>query len=238
MSGDNAEPIYIRAASKSNGITSIVIGLVGLFVSALWFVLLPSWLVLAGIFITSASLIALLIGYFKVREPEFSLEMTPEHIIYRHRLGRWQIDWDNLQRADCPKVRAGLTHVELETVGFKLKDYRNFLHSISPRLATHLLMEQRPLLLQNSEDNCATGSCYEQSMFDDKHFTLSDGTVLTGVKAMLANRMVELRRRLGFDVYIATSDIDRTPTEFAALIAQCQQARAQLKREAQSSLNE
>mgnify|MGYP001208758765 CR=1 FL=1 len=42
-----------------------------------------------------------------------------------------KIDWDNLQRADCPKVRAGLTHVELETVGFKLKDYRNFLHSIS-----------------------------------------------------------------------------------------------------------
>ena len=99
-------------------------------------------------------------------------------------------------------------------------------------------MGKRPLLLQNSEDNCATGSCYEQSMFDDKHFTLSDGTVLTGVKAMLANRMVELRRRLGFDVYIATSDIDRTPTEFAALIAQCQQARAQLKLETQSSINE
>ncbi|NDV92094.1 DUF2982 domain-containing protein [Alteromonas sp. 345S023] len=225
MSGSSAEPIFIRAASKSNGITSIVIGAAGLAVSALWFVVLPSWLFLAGIFITSASLVALLIGYFKVREPEFSLEITKQHIVYRHRLGNWQIDWDNLQRAGCPRIRQGLTHVELETVGFKLTDYSNFLHSISPRLATHLLMEQRPLLLQNTDENCASGNCYEQTMFDDNHFKLSDGTVLTGVKAMLANRMVELRRRLGFDVYIATSDIDRTPGEFAAFIAQCQQAR-------------
>lgn len=225
MSGSSAEPIFIRAASKSNGITSIVIGAAGLAFAALWFVLLPSWLFLAGIFITSASLVALLVGYFKVREPEFSLEITKEHIVYRHRLGSWQIHWDNLQRADCPRVRQGLTHVELETVGFKLKDYSDFLHSISPRLATHLLMEQRPLLLQNTDESCATGSCYEQSMFDDNHFTLSDGTVLTGVKAMLANRMAELRRRLGFDVYIATSDIDRSPEEFAALMAQCQQVR-------------
>lgn len=62
-------------------------------------------------------------------------------------------------------------------------------------------------------------------MFDDNHFTLNNGTVLTGVKAMLANRMAELRKRLGYDVFIATSDIDRTPEEFAALISQCQAAR-------------
>jgi hypothetical protein len=42
---------------------------------------------------------------------------------------------------------------------------------------------------------------------------------------MLANRMAELRKRLGYDVFIATSDIDRTPEEFAALISQCQAAR-------------
>ena len=225
MSGSNIEPIFIRAASKSNGITSIVIGLAGLVVSLLWFLLLPEWLFLAGIFITSASLVTLLVGYFKVREPEFSLEITTEFIIYRHRLGSWNIHWDNLQRAGCPKVRKGLEQVELETIGFKIKDYSDFLTTISPRLATHLLMEQRPLLLQNNEDSCATGSCYEQSMFDDNQFTLSDGTVLTGVKAMLGNRMNELRQRLGFDVYIAASEIDRDPSQFAELITQCQKTR-------------
>ena len=225
MSGNNIEPIYIRAASKSNGITSIVIGLAGLIVSLLCFFLLPEWLFLAGIFITSASLVTLLVGYFKVREPEFSLEITTECIIYRHRLGSWTIHWDNLQRAGCPKVTKGLEQVELETIGFKIKDYSDFLKTISPRLATHLLMEQRPLLLQNNESSCSTGSCYEQSMFDDNQFTLSDGTVLTGVKAMLGNRMSELRRRLGFDVYIAASEIDREPRQFASLVTQCQEAR-------------
>ena len=44
MSGTNVEPIYIRASSKSNGITSIVLGCVGLFIAALWLAFLPDWL--------------------------------------------------------------------------------------------------------------------------------------------------------------------------------------------------
>lgn len=225
MSGNNAEPILIRAMSKSNGITSVIIGMVGIAVSALWFWLLPDWLFLAGIFLTSAALVTLLVGYFKLREPDYSLEMTTEHIIYRHRLGSWMIHWDNLQRADCPRVRQGFEHIELETVGFKIKDYTDFLTTISPRLATHLLMEQRPLLFHDNQENCSSGSCYEESMFDESQYVLTDGRVLTGIKAMLANRMAELRKRLGYDVFIASSEIDRSADEFAALISQCQAAR-------------
>ena len=51
MSGANADSIFIRAASKSNGITSIVFGAIGLVIAALWLTLLPEWLFLAGIFI-------------------------------------------------------------------------------------------------------------------------------------------------------------------------------------------
>ncbi|BFT28916.1 hypothetical protein D210916BOD24_00920 [Alteromonas sp. D210916BOD_24] len=225
MSGTSAEPIYIRAASKSNGITSIVIGVVGLVIAALWLTLLPEWLFLAGIFITSAALVCLLVGYFKIREPDFSLEIAKDYITYQHRLGSWRIHWNNLQRVDCPKVRLGLDHVPLEAVGFRLKSYSDFLNTISPRLATHLLMEQRPLLMQNTDENCASGSCYEQSMFDDKPYVMEDGSVIKGVKAMLAHRMVELRKRLGFDIFIASSELDRDAQAFAALIAQCQRAR-------------
>ncbi len=225
MSGTSAEPIFIRAASKSNGITTVVFGVVGLVIAALWLAFLPDWLFLAGIFVTSAALVCLLVGYFKIREPDFSLEIAQDFITYRHRLGSWRIHWEDLQRADCPKVRHGLDHVPLETIGFRLKSYTDFLNTISPRLATHLLMEQRPLLMQNTDANCASGSCYEQSMFDDKHYIMEDGTVLNGIKAMLANRMVELRSRLGFDVFIASSELDRDAGEFAALLAQCQKAR-------------
>lgn len=225
MSSESVEPIFIRATSKRNGLTSIVIGAVGMVFSAIWLSVAPDWLFLAGIFMTSASIVALLIGYFKLREPEHSIHISPHAIGYFHRLGQWQIDWENLQRVDCPRVRKGLDHVDLEAIGLRIKDYEPFLKSVSPRLATHLLIEQRPLLFQNTDDSCASGSCYEQSMFDDKHFRLSSGEVLTGIKAMLANRMTQLRERLGFDVFISASELDRSPADFVALMRQCQQSR-------------
>ena len=49
---------------------------------------------------------------------------------------------------------------------------------------------------------------------------------------MLAHRMVELRKRLGFDIFIASSELDRDVGEFAALIAQCQQARQSIETQA------
>ncbi|MEW9797349.1 DUF2982 domain-containing protein [Alteromonas sp. CYL-A6] len=228
MSSESVEPIFIRATSKRNGLTSLVIGVVGLLFSALWLSLAPDWLFLAGVFMTSASIVALLIGYFKLREPEHSIAISPQSIGYFHRLGRWEIHWDNLLRVDCPRVRRGLDHVELETVGFRIKDYGPFLKSVSPRLATHLLMEQRPLLFQNTDDNCPTGSCYEQSMFDDRHFTLPDGDVLTGIKAMLGHRMTQLREKLGLDIFISASELDRSPPDFVALVRECKAARERL----------
>ena len=62
-------------------------------------------------------------------------------------------------------------------------------------------------------------------MFDDKAYVLENGEVLTGIKAMLANRMTQLRERLGYDVYISASDLDRSPAEFVTFIRQCQQTR-------------
>ena len=225
MSGTDSDPIYVRATSKGNGITALVLGVAGLIMSAIWMKFLPDWLFLAAIFLTSASIVSLLIGWFKVREPQFSIEISPQEIRYHHRLGNWLLQWDNVQRIDCPRVQQGLEQVELEAVGFRIKDYGAFLNHVSPRLATHLLMEQRPLLLHRDEQNCKTGACFEQEMFDDKHYTTADNQTFTGVKAMLANRMSQLRQLLGYDVFIAASDIDREPADFARFMRQCQQAR-------------
>ncbi|NMH60022.1 DUF2982 domain-containing protein [Alteromonas ponticola] len=226
MSLNEQDVINIKASSKRNGLVTVFLGIAGLGLSILWLSFMPDALFLAGIFLTSAAIVTLLIGWFKLREPEFSLAITPFEVRYFHRLGQWQLNWENVQRVDCPRIRRGIEHQELEAVGFKLKDYSPFLRDISPRLATHILMEQRPLLMQQDEDNCQTGMCYANDMFDDKPFNLESGEQLTGVKAMLANRMSQLRQRLGFDVYISTADLDRSAVEFAALLKQCQQSRA------------
>lgn len=229
MSSGESAPIYIKAMSKRNGFTTLLIGMVGLLLSVMWLTLAPDWLFLAGIFLTSASLVTLLIGWFKLRDPDHSIEISPSRILYHHRRGNWEIFWDNIQRIDCPRVSQGLEQVELDAVGIRLKSYAPFLHRVSPRLATHLLMEQRPLLIHSHDKNCRTGDCFNQEMFNDRHYTLEDGHVLTGIKAMLANRMSQLRTQLGYDIYISGADLDRSPMEFVHFLRQCQQTRPDTK---------
>lgn len=229
MSSGESAPIYIKAMSKRNGFTTLLIGMVGLLLSVMWLTLAPDWLFLAGIFLTSASLVTLLIGWFKLRDPDHSIEISPSRILYHHRRGNWEIFWDNIQRIDCPRVSQGLDQVELDAVGIRLKSYAPFLQRVSPRLATHLLMEQRPLLIHSHDKNCRTGDCFNQEMFNDRHYTLEDGHVLTGIKAMLANRMSQLRTQLGYDIYISGADLDRSPMEFVHFLRQCQQTRPDTK---------
>lgn len=223
----NADSILIRATAKRNGLTTLIIGAVALLVSSLALSFLPDWLFLACIFCISGAIVTMLIGWFKLREPEHSLTINREKVIYQHRCGQWQIAWDNIQRIDCPRVSRGFEHDTLQLVGFKLKHYDDFLLSISPRLASHIIMEQRPLLIHNEDKSCSTGGCYSNSLFEDKPFTLAGGQTLTGIKAILANRMAAVRDALGYDVYIAASELDRTPGEFVALLRDCQLSRFQ-----------
>lgn len=222
MSGaEQDDLIQIRATSKRNGLTSILIGCVGLIVALLLLSLLPKDAYLVGIFAISASIVSLLIGWFKIREPIFSIEISRHTIFYRHRHGQWQVDWQNVHRIDTPKISAGLEQKPLGMVGIRLKDYQPLLDSISPRLATNLLLEQRPLLLQGDR-GCNTGACYSADMIEDDVHKLPDGTVLKGIKAMLANRMGKLRQLLGYDLFISAAELDRDTEEFVALLRQCQ----------------
>ena len=212
--------LLIKAASKSNGMTTMAIGIAGAVLSLVLLGLLPATLKLSVIFILSASIVAMLIGWFKIREPQHSVVLTRKRVEYHHRKGAWFLDWDNIVRIDSPRIQRGLDLDELELVGIRLNDYGPLLESITPRLATNLLMEQRPLLLHH--DSCNTGSCYSASLIENDQFKLPDGKVITGIKAMFANRMVNLRNQLGYDLFIATTELDRSKEEFIELLRQCQ----------------
>ncbi|MBN7823862.1 DUF2982 domain-containing protein [Bowmanella dokdonensis] len=218
--------IQIRAGAKRNGFSLCFFGIIGLLLSSAWLAWMPEWLRLAGIFLVSASLVTILIGWFKVREPVFSLELTRRQLLYRHRYGSWQLGWDNIQRIDIPRVQSGLDHIEMELVGIRIKDYGPLLDSISVRLASNILMQQRPLLLQASRDNCQTGQCYSESLIEEDRFRLGD-RIYTGIRAMLANRMQKMRATLGYDLYIYASELDRPESEFINLLRACQQQAVQ-----------
>ncbi|MDM7861241.1 DUF2982 domain-containing protein [Alteromonas sp. ASW11-36] len=222
MSG-NEQVIAIRATSKRNGITTTLIG-VGLLVVGLTVIsAFSKYLFLVGVFVASAGIVGIVMGWFKIREPNFSLQITPDGITYMHRSGQWQLTWDNIQRIDAPRVTRGIETRDLELVGFRLRDTTSVIETISPRLATNILMEQRPLLLQNPDENCTTGTCAGNDLLEDDRFKTASGKVLRGVQAMFAHRMQKLRERLGYDLYIAAAELDRPVDEFITLLRSCQE---------------
>jgi len=217
--------IEIKSQAKRNVIVSILFGLVGLCLASIAFSVLPKSLYLIGIFLTSASIVALLIAWVKYREPQFSFLISKTSILYKHRYGQWQLDWQNIQRVDVPRVTHGLENKALDMVAIKIKDYSVFLTEISPRLMTNLLMEQRPLLFHEmpASKDCATGSCHSDDMLENDFFKDTNGKEYTGIQAMFANRMTKLRARLGYDIFIAGSELDRPEQAFVELLRQCQQ---------------
>ncbi|WP_088329711.1 DUF2982 domain-containing protein [Lacimicrobium sp. SS2-24] len=215
--------IRIRAGVKRNGFTLCLAGMVALFLSAMWLVWMPEILKLAGIFLTSASLVTILIGWLKIREPAYSFELTPDKFTYLHRFGSYSLDWNNIQRVDIPRLHTGLSHEPLELVGIRLKHYAPLLDNISPRLASNILMQQRPLLLQAQRQQCVGGGCYSDSLIEDDSFKSPEGKVYRGMIAMLAHRMQRMREAFGYDLYLYASELDREEREFVELLKSCQQ---------------
>jgi hypothetical protein len=224
MSGTNVEPeaIFIKGAAAGNGITSLLVGgIVALFGTVIILVL-PQLFFLVGIMFLSGSIVAFVIGFYKLREPKHSLEITKEAIVYHHRKGKWRLEWENIQRIDVPRVRKGLEHIDLEMVGFKLKDPERFLGNISMRLITHLLMEQRPLVTQIAMSDCGTGHCPGDDIINDVKYKRLDGVMITGVSAMFANRMRRLQQGIGYEIYLSVNELDRDGRDFVKFLRECQ----------------
>ncbi len=216
----DSDTINIKSTAKRNGLSTLLLGLSLLLVSTVLATLLPNSMFLVAIFIMSASFVTILIGIFKLREPAYSLAISKVSIVYHSRVGKWTLDWKNIQRIDTPKVHLGLDAQSLPFVGIKIKDYRPLLENISPRLVTNLLLEQRPLLM--NKNGCESGQCYSEHLLENDTFRLPDGQVVKGIKAMLANRMTALRKQLGFDLFISAAELDRESEAFVTLLKQCQ----------------
>lgn len=223
-SEDQQEAIYIKSSASSNGITTLLIGLAVAFVGSLILILMPPLFFLVGVLFLSGSIVAFVMGFYKLQEPKYSLKITKQSIEYYHRKGKWILPWDNIQRFDVPRVHKGLDHVDLELIGFRLREPEPFLQSISPRLITHLLMEQRPLVAQVIANSCKTGQCPSDDIIEDTKYKCQDGRIINGVSAMFAHRMRKLQQGLGYDIFVSVNDVDRSGADFVALLRECQDA--------------
>ncbi|WP_035478053.1 DUF2982 domain-containing protein [Aliagarivorans taiwanensis] len=167
-----------------------------------------------------AAYLAIRVGADKIYQPRYSVIMCFDHMQFHHRYGGWVVKWDNLQRADIPKLQQGLDWKEMHYVGLRLKDNQVLLDTISPRLIAHLLTEQRSALLaalRNECLNCSKASLSDQLLEDD-YFTAANGKIYTGLTAMFAHRMNKMRRLTGYDLLIDQGSLDRDAKDFVAML--------------------
>lgn len=217
--------IKIRGISKRNGLTFIIVSL-----ALLALVILLSGIAVLGkiptYFLVALSLAGIFVGAVKLREPEFSLIVDREGIKYLHARGSWFIPWHDVQRIDVPTIAHGLDKKQLPYVALRLKSQVYLLDNISPRLASFLVTEQREIaiaaLKQDFENwQCADGTCPSEILYRFDDYKTED-KVYKGLLAMLGHRVDILRDKLGYDIYIPASALDREPTEFVGLLRRLQ----------------
>ncbi|MFB2801418.1 DUF2982 domain-containing protein [Shewanella seohaensis] len=213
-----SDVVSVRPLSKRNGVTLTIVGASAFVLGFGLFVLLPE-LFAVGLVFFSLGAIALILGLAKVYEPETTLSMDEQGLIYFHRRGKVAINWSNIQRVDIPRVTQGVDTIELSYIGIKLKQLNPILDNISLRLAAGLLTEQRPLLVTaaSQQEDLATLETYLGAEFSP---LVIEGDRYRGVLAMFGHRCVMLNTHLGYHLYISHDSLDRDPREFIKLLRQ------------------
>jgi hypothetical protein len=211
----DANYLAVRPGTKRNGITLSLVGCV-LLLLGLMLLLTGNWFA-QGLLAFFLGAVATILGVAKLIEPEMSIELSPEGLKYYHRRGNLFIAWDNIQRIDIPRVNQGLEMIELPFIGVRLKYINPVLDNISPRLATGLLTEQRPLLM--------TAAAQDELLEHLEHYLSSEfaplivnGERYRGVLAMFGHRSELLATHLGYHLYIPRDSLDREPGEFVQLL--------------------
>jgi len=216
-------PLFsVKPRAKHNGIT---LSLGGLLLALLGLGIFLNFQSLFALGLTSFCLgvLAMVLGWAKLGEPEESLIGDEQGLTFKHRRGQLYVRWDNIQRIDIPRVSQGLESLDLPFVGLRLHAINPVLDVISPRLATGLLSEQRPLMMTAvaNDESLQSLEAYLGTEFTP---LVVNGERYRGVLAMFGHRCELLAKHLGYHLYIPADALDRDPMELARLLRQTRQA--------------
>lgn len=206
----------IHPLSKRNGITLTFVGGIALITGIILFLQNKDNFAI-GLAFFSVGMIVTILGAAKQLEPNTTLTLNPKGLGYFHRRGEVWVDWDNIQRIDIPNVHHNGQWITLPYVGLKVKSINAVLDVISPRLATGLLTEQRPLLMTASaqDEDIATLETYLGAEFTPLEV---NNDRYKGVLAMFGHRSLMLNKYLGYHLFIPFDSLDREGEAFVKLL--------------------
>jgi hypothetical protein len=213
-----SEPIYVESNDSHFAMTFVVFGIV---MAALNFVIhffVFSQMYIANMFLYGFSIALILLGYLKKDEPQCRIKITDEGLTYYHRANSVFIEWQNISRMDIPtesRLEGGQSY---EFIGIKVKDVEHFYDRFPLRLASRLLIEQRPLWLALAGKSCSSGQCVPEDFIDSIECKLSSNRIYNGLIAMFVHRAETLNRLLGFHFYISTKSLTLSPSKVLNLL--------------------
>jgi len=211
------ETRYIKPLTSKPGSFLLIFSLVAFIALGLTVFLFPAVKSAAVAILLLAAFTLLIIAIKQAQEPALSFTLTFMHIQFHSPSGGWLARWKNISEIGPGTISYQGWHQPIPWVGIRLKDYEEFLDSICPRIASRILIEQRPLLFLAYKRLDNPPHQIEDMLFDDRHYISRNGKRFKGLLAMLANRMQYNRELLGFDFFISEDLLDRSTDEFIGL---------------------
>lgn len=169
------------------------------------------------IFLVLVALIGLIIGVVKIIEPQYSFLLSPKSLKFIHRKGVWSLPWDVIRNVRPVTNVSGITTEELAYIGVSLTNIKEVATRIPPRLANHLIHEQRPILLYCVSRGLLT---IEEVVVNFNEFVIEQQR-LKGPVAGFLHQCALLHRIFGAHLFISQTCIDRSMDEFARLLRDC-----------------
>ncbi|XQW85065.1 DUF2982 domain-containing protein [Thalassotalea piscium] len=169
------------------------------------------------IFLVLSSLVTLVIGVVKLIEPQFSFKLTPKSLTFIHRKGIWSLPWSVIRNVRPVKNVSGIDMEELDYIGIAITNINEIASRIPPRLANHLIHEQRPILLYCVSRNLLT---IEEIVINFDVFILGQNK-LKGPIAGFLHQCALLHGIFGAHLFIPNTCIDRSMEEFSKLLREC-----------------
>ncbi|MBE0366270.1 DUF2982 domain-containing protein [Pseudoalteromonas aurantia] len=208
----------LRAQANQHSIEFMLVGAVCLCIIMAFVILRDSVISVVETALVSIAIFSILLGFLKSQQPYYSIVLGTQSVVYIHKFGRWKIAFDNVHSSGVPKAGEAPELLELNAVGIKLVSIDPFLLALKPRLAGKLLIEQRHIFLQAVKMHCKNGNCPSEWLIESDEYSSDSGQVYTGLIAMFANRMHNLKTLTGYDLLLPANVLDRDIWRFSYLL--------------------
>lgn len=210
--------VSLRASANRHSIEFMLAGGICLGVIILFVTLRATPPTILELALAAAAICSILLGFLKSQQPFYSIELSTLAFNYVHKFGVMHVSYGNFHSSGVPFVTQGVENLELNAVGIKLNNIDEFLAELTPRLAGKLLIEQRHIFLQAVKIHCANGNCPSEWLVEETCYESPDGRVYTGLMAMFANRMQNLKTVTGYDLLLPANVLDRDIWQFATIL--------------------